>query len=90
MGIEVGWVRFMVGHDPLRFVALGSVAAPVIDQIDRLPAGPLATALSTPWLLGLAAAGLHRHRGLGAFIGLRLVFGIWRAVSGRWAVPGPV
>jgi len=50
----------------------------------------LATALSTPWLLGLAAAGLHRHRGLGAFIGLRLVFGIWRAVSGRWAVPGPV
>jgi putative MATE family efflux protein len=26
--------------------------------------------------------------GLSAFIGLRLVFGVWRAVSGRWAVPG--
>ena len=26
--------------------------------------------------------------GLTAFIGLRLLFGIWRAVSGRWAVPG--
>ncbi len=26
--------------------------------------------------------------GLSAFIGLRLVFGIWRALSGRWAVPG--
>jgi hypothetical protein len=25
---------------------------------------------------------------LSAFIGLRLVFGIWRALSGRWAVPG--
>jgi putative MATE family efflux protein len=27
--------------------------------------------------------------GLSAFIGLRLVFGCWRAWSGRWAVPGP-
>lgn len=26
--------------------------------------------------------------GLSAFIGLRLVFGIWRALSGRWAVAG--
>jgi putative MATE family efflux protein len=26
--------------------------------------------------------------GLSAFIGLRLLFGLWRAVSGRWAVPG--
>ncbi len=26
--------------------------------------------------------------GLSAFIGLRLVFGVWRAMSGRWAVPG--
>jgi len=28
--------------------------------------------------------------GLSAFIGLRLVFGVWRAMSGRWAVPGTV
>ena len=28
--------------------------------------------------------------GLSAFIGLRLVFGLWRTLSGRWAVPGPV
>ena len=28
--------------------------------------------------------------GLSAFIALRLVFGVWRALSGRWAVPGPV
>lgn len=28
--------------------------------------------------------------GLSAFIGLRLVFGVWRAWSGRWAVPGSV
>ena len=27
--------------------------------------------------------------GLSAFIGLRLVFGLWRTLSGRWAVPGP-
>lgn len=26
--------------------------------------------------------------GLSAFIGLRLIFGVWRAISGRWAVPG--
>ncbi len=26
--------------------------------------------------------------GLSAFIGLRLVFGVWRALSGRWVVPG--
>ena len=26
--------------------------------------------------------------GLAAFIGLRLLFGIWRVISGRWAVPG--
>ncbi len=26
--------------------------------------------------------------GLSAFIGLRLVFGLWRTLSGRWAVPG--
>lgn len=26
--------------------------------------------------------------GLTAFIGLRLLFGVWRTVSGRWAVPG--
>jgi putative MATE family efflux protein len=28
--------------------------------------------------------------GLSAFIALRLVFGVWRALSGRWTVPGPV
>lgn len=27
--------------------------------------------------------------GLSAFIGLRLIFGLWRTLSGRWAVPGP-
>ncbi|MCB0924079.1 MAG: MATE family efflux transporter [Mycobacterium sp.] len=26
--------------------------------------------------------------GLSCFIGLRLIFGVWRTVSGRWAVPG--
>ena len=26
--------------------------------------------------------------GLSAFIGLRLIFAVWRAMSGRWAVPG--
>ncbi len=26
--------------------------------------------------------------GLSAFIGLRLLFGVWRAMSGRWTVPG--
>ena len=39
---------------------------PVLDQIDHRPDGPLATALRTPWLLGLAAAGLQRHQYTGA------------------------
>jgi hypothetical protein len=36
--------------------------APVTDQIGHNPDGPLATALRTPWLLGLAATALHRDR----------------------------
>jgi hypothetical protein len=35
---------------------------PVTDQIGRDPNGPLATALRTPWLLGLAATALRRDR----------------------------
>jgi Na+-driven multidrug efflux pump len=26
--------------------------------------------------------------GLSSFIGLRLMFGLWRTLSGRWVVPG--
>jgi NACHT domain len=36
--------------------------APVIDQIGQNPEGPLATALRTPWLLGLAVTALGRDR----------------------------
>ena len=35
---------------------------PVTDQIGHDPDGPLATALRTPWLLGLAATSLRRDR----------------------------
>ena len=35
---------------------------PVTDQIAHHPDGPLATALRTPWLLGLAATALRRDR----------------------------
>lgn len=34
--------------------------APVTDQVAATPTGPLAGALTTPWLLGLAATALHR------------------------------
>ncbi len=49
----------------------------------------LAGFLPLTWLslvFGWGLAGIWA--GLSAFIGLRLVFGVWRAVSGRWAVPG--
>ncbi len=49
----------------------------------------LAGFLPLIWLslvFGWGLAGIWA--GLSAFIGLRLVFGVWRAVSGRWAVPG--
>lgn len=45
--------------------------------------------LPLTWLsleFGWGLAGIWA--GLSAFIGLRLVFGIWRTRSGRWAVPG--
>ena len=49
----------------------------------------LAGFLPLTWLslvFGWGLAGIWA--GLSAFIGLRLVFGLWRAASGRWAVPG--
>ena len=49
----------------------------------------LAGFLPLVWLslvFGWGLAGIWA--GLSAFIGLRLVFGLWRAVSGRWAVTG--
>ena len=49
----------------------------------------LAGFLPLVWLslvFGWGLAGIWA--GLSAFIGLRLVFGVWRAMSGRWAVPG--
>ena len=49
----------------------------------------LAGFLPLVWLslvFGWGLAGVWA--GLSAFIGLRLVFGVWRAVSGRWAVAG--
>lgn len=49
----------------------------------------LAGFLPLTWLSlvrGWGLAGIWA--GLSAFIGLRLLFGLWRAVSGRWAVPG--
>lgn len=49
----------------------------------------LAGFLPVIWLslvFGWGLAGIWA--GLNAFIGLRLLFGVWRARSGRWAVPG--
>ena len=49
----------------------------------------LAGFLPLVWLslvFGWGLAGIWA--GLSAFIGLRLIFGVWRTVSGRWAVPG--
>ena len=49
----------------------------------------LAGFLPLTWLslvFGWGLAGIWA--GLSAFIGLRLVFGVWRAISGRWAVAG--
>lgn len=49
----------------------------------------LAGFLPLTWLSlvqGWGLAGIWS--GLSAFIGLRLLFGIWRTASGRWAVPG--
>lgn len=49
----------------------------------------LAGFLPLTWLSlvrGWGLAGIWS--GLSAFIGLRLLFGTWRAASGRWAVPG--
>lgn len=49
----------------------------------------LAGFLPLTWLslaFGWGLAGIWA--GLSAFIGLRLVLGVWRAASGRWAVPG--
>jgi Na+-driven multidrug efflux pump len=49
----------------------------------------LAGFLPLVWLslvFGWGLAGIWA--GLSAFIGLRLVFGIWRTMSGRWVVTG--
>ena len=51
----------------------------------------LAGFLPLIWLslvFGWGLAGIWA--GLSAFIGLRLLFGVWRAASGRWVVPGTV
>lgn len=51
----------------------------------------LAGFLPLIWLslkFGWGLAGIWA--GLSAFIGLRLLFGVWRTMSGRWAVPGAV
>ena len=51
----------------------------------------LAGFLPLVWLslaFGWGLAGIWA--GLSAFLGLRLLFGLWRTISGRWALPGAV
>lgn len=68
-------------------VLLGAGDAAFMRNVTVLSA--LAGFLPLTWLslvFGWGLAGIWA--GLSAFIGLRLVFGVWRTWSGRWAVPG--
>ena len=70
-------------------VLLGAGDAAFMRNVTVLSA--LAGFLPLTWLsmrFGWGLAGIWA--GLSAFIGLRLVFGLWRTVSGRWAVVTPV
>lgn len=67
----------LMGAGDAAFMRTATVAGAVIGFL------PL-TWLSLAYGWGLAGI----WAGLSVFIGVRLVFGIWRARSGRWAVPG--
>lgn len=70
-------------------VLLGAGDATFMRNVTVISA--LAGFLPLTWLslrFGWGLAGIWA--GLSAFIGLRLVFGLWRTLSGRWAVAGSV
>lgn len=91
--IVVPW-WFLVAHLPfagivfaLDGVLMGAGDAAFMRTATVLSA--LAGFLPLVWLslvFGWGLVGIWA--GLSTFVGLRLVFGVWRAVSGRWAVPG--